>query len=132
MCGWLSSNAEQVDAVAVPMIIRQVVTQVRTTHRDHFTALQCLDVLVHSFSVAERRPAMSNALFPEGGQGPPTRGNKERLAAHGVIKSRFNALGELIKELDRRFLQKATRFGIVFVMAANMISRVPVVACTEA
>jgi hypothetical protein len=114
-------DGAQVDAVAVPGAVREVVPEVRAVDADRFAVREHADVLPRDFGVAERRPPVRRGLGEEGLRGAPDRRAEQRLERHGVEKG-HRRLGRRAGKLGReaRVCKGAGPLGIVAVEAADL------------
>ena len=113
-------DAHEVDAVAVPVLVGQVVAEVRAIHRNGLAVGQHAHVIPVHFVVAERRPAVDPRLLHKLLEASPFGRNKQLVARVRVVEANFaRRLAFFFQE--GRLLPVAGKFRVVPVEVADAV-----------
>ena len=115
-------DAHEVDAVAVPVLVGQVVAQMRAIHRNGLAVGQHADVVPVHLVISKRRPAVHPRFLDELFKRATFRSGEELVARVRVVE------GDLARRLaffleEGRLLPVARELGVVPVVAADLIRR---------
>jgi len=125
-----SRHADQVDAIPIPLPIRQIVPQVRTVHAHRLPVAEAPHVVPNDLLVAEARPAVTRALLQEGLHVAAAGRHEQRLSGVGIVEG-YLPLGRLGVRNEGRGRPVPRVLGVVPVEVAYAIGGVVIAVPSE-
>ena len=82
----ISRNTDQIDAVSVSGLVRNIVSKMSTRRTDAFTILQASHQVPVGFFIAKTGPSVRVALLDKFRHGTSDGSGKETLSSHTIVK----------------------------------------------